>query len=267
MRVIYALLAATLAALAVAFPASAQQGSAAVTVVHGVPGLTVDVYVDGEAALEGFEPGTITDPLELPAGEREIAIREAGSPADSEPAIQAAAKLEAGSDVSVVAHLDADGQPTLSVFENDTSAIAAGEARVVVRHTAAAPEVDVLANGEPLLTGIANPDEAAGSVPAGTYSVAVAPAGTTDAVLGPTDLALEAGTAYTVYAVGSLDDESLDLLVDTQSGLAAGPGGVPSGDSGLAADESFPLWAALLLGGAGLLALGSGAVLARGRGR
>jgi Domain of unknown function (DUF4397) len=267
MRVIYTMLAAVLAALAVALPASAQQGSAMVTVVHGVPGLTVDVYVDGEAALESFEPGTITDPLELPAGEREIAIREAGAPADSDPAIQASATLEAGSDVSVVAHLDADGQPTLTVFENDTSAIAAGEARVVVRHTAAAPEVDVLANGDPLLTGITNPNEASGSVPADTYSVAVAPAGTTDAVLGPTDLALEAGTAYTVYAVGSLEDESLDLLVAKQSGLGAGPGGVPSGDSGLAAGESFPLWAALLIGAGGVLALGSGAVLARGRGR
>lgn len=267
MRVIYPLVALVLAALAVALPASAQEGSATVTVVHGVPGLTVDVYVDGEAALEGFEPGTVTDPIELPAGDREIAVREAGAPADSAPAIEASATLEAGADVSVVAHLDGEGQPTLTVFSNDTSAIAAGEARVVVRHTAAAPEVDVLANGEPLLTVLTNPNEASGSVAAGTYSVAVAPAGTTDAVLGPTDLALEAGTAYTVYAVGSLEDESLDLLVSTQGGLAAGPSGVPSGDSGLAADGGFPLWAGLLIGAAGLLALGSGAVLARGRGR
>jgi hypothetical protein len=27
-----------------------------------------NVYVNGDPTLEGFEPGTITDPLELPAG-------------------------------------------------------------------------------------------------------------------------------------------------------------------------------------------------------
>ena len=42
--------------------------TADVSVVHGVPGLTVDVYVNGKLTLPGFKPGTITDPLALPAG-------------------------------------------------------------------------------------------------------------------------------------------------------------------------------------------------------
>lgn len=267
MRTLTTLLAAALVALVAAFPAAAQEGSATVTVVHGVPGLTVDVYVDGEAAIEGFEPGTITDPLELPAGDHDIAIREAGSPADSDPAIEASATLEANSNVSIVAHLRQNGNPTLTVFANDTASIAAGEARVVVRHTAAAPEVDVLANGDPLLTGLSNPNEASASVPADTYAVAVAPTGTTDAVLGPADLALDAGTQYTVYAIGSLDDDSLDLLVSTTEGLGSGPSGVPSGVTGVAADDGFPLWAAVLIGVAGAIVVVSGFVLSRGRAR
>ncbi|HSL64875.1 MAG TPA: DUF4397 domain-containing protein, partial [Gaiellaceae bacterium] len=208
MRSILTILAAALAALAVALPAGAQTGSATVTVVHGVPGLTVDVYVDGEPAIEGFEPGTITDPIDLPAGDHELAVREAGAAAESEPAIAASATLEEGATVSIVAHLDESGQPTLTVFADDTSSIDAGQARVVVRHTAAAPAVDVLAGGQPLLSGLSNPNEDTATVPAGAYAVAVAAAGTTDPVLGPTDLALEAGTAYTVYAIGSLDEQT-----------------------------------------------------------
>ncbi|HSK16153.1 MAG TPA: DUF4397 domain-containing protein [Gaiellaceae bacterium] len=260
-------LAAAAAALVATFGAAAQANAASVTVLHGVPGLTVDVYVNGELTLESFEPGTVTDPLELPAGDYDIEIREAGAAADSDPAITGSASVEDTTNASIVAHLDEGGAPTLSVFVNDVSQIAAGESRVTVRHTAAAPTVDVLADGSPLIEGLANPDEAGADVPAGTYSVAVAPAGTTDAVLGPTDLALEAGTAYFVYAIGSAEEESLDLLVQTVSGLGAAPAGAPAGNSGLAAEEAFPVWLAalLVLGAAGLA--GSGVALARARNR
>jgi hypothetical protein len=186
-----------------------------VTVVHGVPGLTVDVYVNDELTLEAFEPGTVTDPLELPAGDYEIAVREAGADAASEPAILGSAALEAGANVSIAAHLDADGTPTLSVFANDLTAPADGEGRVIVRHTAAAPAVDVLADESALIENLANPDEAAAEVAAGTYSVAVALAGTTDPVLGPADVEVADGQATIVYATGSAAEGTLGLAVQT----------------------------------------------------
>ena len=34
--------------------------------MHGVPGATVDVYVDGKVLLKNFKPGTLTDPQMLP---------------------------------------------------------------------------------------------------------------------------------------------------------------------------------------------------------
>ena len=43
-----------------------------VYVVHGVPGLTVDVYVNGDLTLPGFEPETIAGPLSLPEGDYNI---------------------------------------------------------------------------------------------------------------------------------------------------------------------------------------------------
>ena len=259
MRKLLTIAATAVAALALAGVASA----ASVTVVHGVPDLTVDVYVNGELTLEAFEFGTVTDPLELPAGDYEIEIRAAGEPADSEPALSGSASVADDTNASIVAHLDADGNPMLTVFVNDTSAIAAGDARLVVRHTAAAPAVDILANGSALISGLENPDEASADVPADTYSAAVAAAGTTDPVLGPADLALAAGTSTIVYAVGSLDAGNLELLVQEISGLGEAPAGVPTGDSGLAATGGFPVWGIALLSLAGIAVIGSGLALSR----
>jgi hypothetical protein len=238
-RAITTLFAVALLVAAFAGPAAAQSGPGTVTVVHGVPGLTVDVYVNGDATLEGFEPGTVTDPLELPAGDYNIEIRPAGEDPSSDPAVSGSATVNSGANASLVAHLDADGQPTLSAFANDTGNVNAGEARLTVRHTAAAPAVDVLADGSALVSDLTNPNEAVAEVPASSYEVAVAPAGTTDPVIGPTNLTLEEGANTIVYAIGSLDDGNLDVLVQTISGLHSSPGGVPAGTGGLA-DDAMP---------------------------
>ncbi|HEX6255679.1 MAG TPA: DUF4397 domain-containing protein [Euzebyales bacterium] len=265
-RAITTLFVAALFVAAFAGPASAQSDTGTVTVVHGVPGLTVDVYVNGDPTLEDFEPGTVTDPLELPAGDYDVEIRPAGEDPGSEPAISGSATVEAGTNASLVAHLDADGQPTLSAFANDTSNVGAGDARLTVRHTAAAPAVDILADGSALVSGLTNPNEAVTEVPAGTYEAAVAPEGTTDPVLGPTDLTLEEGTNTIVYAIGSLDEDSLDILVQTISGLHSNPGGVPAGTGGMA-DDAMPTWLIALTAAAAASALAAGGRLAYARAR
>jgi hypothetical protein len=38
---------------------------ATVSVFHGVPGLTADLYADGKELLSDFEPGTLTQPRAL----------------------------------------------------------------------------------------------------------------------------------------------------------------------------------------------------------
>jgi hypothetical protein len=43
-------------------------GSSDVSILHGVPGLTVDVYANGDKILSNFAPGTLTDPLKLSEG-------------------------------------------------------------------------------------------------------------------------------------------------------------------------------------------------------
>ena len=69
---------------------------------------------------------------------------------------------------SLVAHLSASGSPILTTFVNDTAPAPAGQGRIVVRHTAAAPAVDVLANGSPTFTNVTNPNEGQTNLPAGT---------------------------------------------------------------------------------------------------
>jgi hypothetical protein len=271
-----------LAAASVFYGGESVQGqtTGTVTVIHGVPGLTVDVYVNGELTLEDFAPETVTDPLELPAGDYDIEIYAAGAdPTADDPAITGSAALPAGANASIVAHLTADGAPTLTVFVNDVSPIAAGQARLVVRHTAAAPTVDILVDGTPTLTDLSNPDEVGADVPAGTYSAAAAPAGTTDAVIGPATLTLEEGTAYFVYAIGSLQDESLGLVIQTISGLGAPaaptgaatptplPPGAPISGTGIGGDSSgttpYLIIALVVLGGTFLLAGGRAVIRAR----
>lgn len=243
---------------ALATPASASQAQATVSVLHAVPGLTVDVYANGEELIPDFEPGTLTDPLTLPAGTYDLQVFADGdNPDNADPAIEAqGVEVPAGANATVVAHLDADGNPVLTPFVNDVSATAPGEARLVVRHTAAAPPVDVRADGEVLFPGLANPDEASGDVPAGSYSADVTLAGEDAAVLGPTDVQLSEGTATIVYAWGSAEEGNLDLAVQTIDGLHSSPSGVPGGETGAAAvGDGAPLWA-LGLGAASLMALG-----------
>ena len=225
--------------LGFAATANADDEPATVSVLHAVPGLTVDVYANGEELLPGFEPGTLTDPLSLPAGTYDIAIFPEGEGPDGDPAIEASGvEVPAGVNATIVAHLNEGGDPTASVFVNDVSQLEAGQARVTVRHTAAAPGVDVRVNGTPTFEDLTNPNEASADVDAGTIEADVVLAGTEDVVLGPAELNLAEGTSTIVYAWGSAEDESLDLAVQTIDGLHGAPDGVPGGEAGLVSSGS-----------------------------
>jgi hypothetical protein len=240
-----------------ATPAGAQAGTASVVVVHGIPDTPVDVYVDGKLTLDNFAFKTVTDPVSLPAGSHDLAVRAADAPATAAPLLEAKASLTAGQNVSVVAHLDAAGKPKITPFANDLAKVKAGEGRLVVRHTAAAPAVDVLAGGQPVFRNLTNPNEAKADLPAGTVSAAVALAGTTAPVIGPADVPVTEGSATIVYAVGSAESKNLGVLVQTISGLHSAPAAVQTGDSGLAAESPSTTLPALGLFGATIVVAGA----------
>ena len=256
-------------ALALTAPATAATATTAdLSVLHGVPGLVVDVWVNGERTLDDFEPGALAGPLELPAGTYTVAITASDAADDSAPAIGPVdLPLAAGTSYTAVAHLDADGDPTASLFTNDTSTTAAGQGRLTVRHVAAAPAVDVLAGGSPVITNLANPDEQVLNLPAGTVSAAVAATGTTEPVLGPTDVTVAEGVNTILYAWGSLEGDTLAIAAQTIEGLHSAPTGVPSGELGLAATGQGTSGLAWLVAAAAGLAAAGMAVGLNGRRR
>lgn len=101
-------------------------------------------------------------------------------------------------------------------------ATATGAVRVV-HLSPDAPPVDILVNGQPAITDLAFPmASASAALPAGTYAVAVTPAGANDQVVLAAALPVTADTDTTVVAVGQL--AALELLVLADDNAAPAPG-------------------------------------------
>ncbi|MEV4415760.1 DUF4397 domain-containing protein [Catellatospora sp. NPDC049609] len=232
--------------------------SSEVYVVHGIPATPVDVYVNGAITLRGFQPGQVAGPLTLPEGTYDIDITKPGEPVSSAILSVPDAAVPGGANLSIVAHLNTDDKPTITPFVNDVSAVPAGKARLVVRHTAAAPAVDVRAAGTPVISGLTNPHQAELEVDAGTVSADVVLAGTSTVAIPATDLNLAEGSVTVVYAIGSAQAKTLAVVAQVLTGSHTAPKGVDAGDGGLAADRPTAGWA--LAASLGLLLLVAGGV-------
>jgi hypothetical protein len=252
--------AVSLPMLAMALPANAQE-NATVSVLHGIPtgsgADVVDVYAGDTLLIDNFTPGSL-ETLEVPAGTYDLGVYADGETPNSGTAVLEApgTAVPAGANATVTANLTAAGDPALNVFVNDTSAVAAGEGRLTVRHVAAAPAVDVRANGEVAFSDLTNPNEVTADLPAGTISADVVLAGTDTVAIGPADVDVQEGANTIVYAWGSAEGESLALAVQVVEGaMHSAPSGVPAGDGSLAGYSSNPalalgIGAAVLLGAA-----------------
>ena len=212
-------------------PANAQSSKATIILMHGIPGTDVDVEAGGANVFSGFKFGEMKDLSSL-AGQtlKGLKVKAAGT---STVAIDAGdVALPASGNYTVVAHLDAAGKPKLTVFNNDISATATGKGRLIVRHTAFAPAVDVKANGAVAFANLTNPNEAKVDLAVGTVKAEVVPAGaSTPVVIGPADLAIKDGTALIVYAVGSLSGNTLQVLTQSITGIGTTPRVVNTGNS------------------------------------
>ncbi|WP_349878682.1 DUF4397 domain-containing protein [Micromonospora sp. HUAS YX12] len=256
-----AVAALTFAGVGAATMSPAYAASSKVSVVHGIPDTPVDVYVNGEKTLNDFKPGDVAGPLTLPEGEYDIALTKPGEAIDKAILKVDDAEVPGGANISLAAHLSAAGEPQITPFVNDVSKVGAGKARLIVRHTAAAPAVDVRAGGKPVFEGLTNPKEAKADVAAGSVEADVVLAGTDTVAIGPADLNLKEGTATIVYAIGSAEAKNLSVVAQTISGLHSAPGGVPSGTGGQAGTGVDTWW--YVLAGAGVLLLvGGGARVA-----
>ncbi len=209
-------------------PAVASALNAKLYVGHGINGsdlglptdLPVDVCTsDGAELLSNVTFRTITpDPLSLPAGIYGVEIRLADA-GTCTGALAVAAQISLGvtESATALAHLNEQGTPTITKFVNDVRPTS-GHARVVARHAAAAPDVNVLlrkGRDYRVIRRLENPDQEAVVVRPGRWFVGIYPAWSWRNRLFKANLNLAADTAYFAYAVGSTANKSFEVLLQS----------------------------------------------------
>lgn len=270
---------AAIAAVALVPAGVDAQDAPSITLLHGIPGVTVDVATAGAVVIPGFEPGATQD-LSAFAGQTltDVEVRVAGTEDVVIGPVPEFVVPDSGN-WTVMAHLDADGNPVIASFENNTAPTADGEGRLTVRHTAAAPAVDLVVGDARPIEGAANGASAELALPSGEIAGAqLAPAGGDPIVDVPT-VELAAGSNLIVYAVGSLEDETFTFYTqEIEVGSEAAEG--DDGDDGTEEDsDGTPaptavntgspiengVSMALLAAAVGTLALAGGALTLRRR--
>jgi hypothetical protein len=247
-------LVAMFAAILLPTSAAGAQDDVRVHLIHGIPDTDVDLAAGGAVVIPGFSFGDTQD-LSGFAGTTLEGLQVLLAGTDTVAIDVGDFAVPAAGNFTAIAHLDGDGTPTVSVFENDTSTIDAGNGRLVVRHAAFAPEVDILANGSAAFSNVANGAEGSADLPAGTITAEVVPAGATEpVVIGPADLPIAEGASLIVYAVGSLDADNLSVLTEVINDLGAVPNVVNTGNSPVES-SSFPTAAFVAVAMLGFVAL------------
>jgi len=183
---------------------------------------SIDEAVNGNCLLQSFTYGELAGPLSLAPGTYNIKIGLADSEnrCSNPPVIEADLPFADGEVAVVIAHLDADGAPTASKFLLDPSATEEGRSRISLHHTAAAPAADILLQGtvcnwqgQRRFDAVPNGAQGALTVPPGNWEISLLPAGSDTPVLGPQRLAVDSSQSYLIFAVGSLGNDSLTLLM------------------------------------------------------
>jgi hypothetical protein len=208
--------------LALSVSGATAEAATRLFIIHGIPGVNVDVYaglagspIGATPTIPGFQPKQIVDLTVGGALSADIRIFVAGAnPQTATPVIAVlGAAIPNNVELSILAHLDANGNPTATVYQNDRSTPAAGMARVSVRHAAQAPAVQLVAGGVPKLA-LTNPYFGDLEVPANTaipLQLQVPFAGTP--ITGVAPLSFQSGRRYFVYAIGSVSGGSFDFIV------------------------------------------------------
>ena len=248
---IAALVVAGAALMALAAPAGAAN-NAMVRVLHGSPDApAVDVYVDGEKVggpLAGLEFGDLSKYVALPAGTYDLKVCAAAD--ETVCPIEANdVSVDAGTRYTIAATNELASIEAQILVDDPTPA--AGEAQVrVVHFSADTPAIDVLTQdgATAVVDGLAYPD-ATGylDLDPGEYDLKVcADADNSVCPLDPDPLDLEAGTSYSVFAIGSLEAEPSTLTAVVAVDALAAPDTATSSSTVDASSSTLPM--AVLLG-------------------
>ncbi len=212
---------------------SAGSGTAMVRVLHASPDAPpVDIYLDGAKVgdpLAGLAFGALSPYVEVPAGSHAVKVC-ASADATVCPIDVPELVIEAGQHYTIAA-TGALASITPQVLTDATETVADKALVRVVHFSADTPTVDILTQdgSATVVSGLEYP-KATEYLPLdpGSYDLKVcASADTTVCPLDPGALDVAAGTAYSVFAIGSLAGGSLTGVVAVDLSMEAAPS--PSG--------------------------------------
>jgi hypothetical protein len=202
----------------------AQSTMGMVRVAHLSPNApAVDILINGKVAIHGLAFKQVTNYIALPAGSYQVEVVPSGMM--SPVVAKATLNVEAGSYLTVAA-IGFLPDIHLKVYTDNIRPFpVAGQAFLRVIHASPdAPAVDVrIAGGPTLIQDLSYPEATDYlAVNAGTYHLQVTLAGTDQIVLNLPDVTLDSGHVYTVFAIGSVKDQTLGVLVTTDAEVLGG---------------------------------------------
>ncbi|KGP72366.1 DUF4397 domain-containing protein [Pontibacillus yanchengensis] len=226
---------------------------AMVRVLHASPDApAVDVYVDGNAVVEGAEFKASTDYLKLPAGDHNVEIYAAGTKGEQDPVISKSLTVEAGMAYTVAA-INMLENIELKVIQ-DSMSVTEGKTKVRVGHLSPnAPTVDVgMIDGDAVFSGASFPMVTDyKELDPMTYDLEIRTSDGTQ-VKDLSGTMLEKNTVYSVFAVGTAENLEVLMLKD----YTLMPDSMPqTGMGGTAQDSSslLPIALSVVLFGAGAM--------------
>ena len=173
----------------------------------------VDVWLDGGIVLSDVPYKTVSSYLELPSGSRRVQVTPAG---ETKPVvIDAMVEFESDKAYTVAATGFLGEDDLLPLVLVDDRFTMVSEAKIRFVHTSPdAPAVDVgQSDGSVVFGDVAfRKSSTYAQLPAASYDLEVRAAGTMDIALSVPGVTLEEGTNYTVFAIGSLNEGTLEAL-------------------------------------------------------
>lgn len=245
-----------LAMIGAVVPAAAQADTARVRVVHAAePVPAVDVFLDGTAVLKNAGFLSVSDYLDVPAGQHKVSLVPAGQNEDA--ALLTVDVTVEGGQAYTVAGVGRD-DVQIKLYNDDVSAPPAGKARIRAIHTLAdAPSVDVEdPSGQRIFENIAFPNASNyAEIDAGTYSLRLVANGANTVFKQWPNREYKAGAIYDVIVFGSL--ANLQTRVAVTQPTASNIGGSAPANAAVMPNTGAEEYVGLLLGvGIALFGLG-----------
>lgn len=240
------LVAAAAFAFVAAAPVAAADDGAHVRVLHGSPDApSVDVYVDDAKvdALSGIEFGDLTEYVSVPAGTYAIKVCATADatvcPIDVPSVAVVDGQRYTIAATNVLASIEAQ------VLEDDPAPTTDQAQARVVHFSADTPAVDVLTQdgSAKVVENLSYPDATDYlTLDAGSYDLKVcATADNTVCPLDPGALDLAAGRSYSVFAIGSLEGDTLTAAVGVDAIAPPATDTVAAAEEAPASGSAMPL--------------------------